>query len=80
MQLEAILKNVEMAKVGKVPICQDTGTPSFFVRFGWDFPYLKELSEAIPEAVRRATKEVPLRPNTVHPFSGKNPGDNTGRY
>lgn len=80
VQLEAILKNVEMARTGKVPICQDTGTTTFFVRFGIDFPHLKTLTQAIPEAVRRATKEVPLRPNTVHPFTGKNPGDNTGRY
>jgi len=80
VQLEAILKNVEMAREGKLPICQDTGTPTFFVRFGVDFPKLGELMEAIPEAVRRATKAVPLRPNTVHPFTGKNPGDNTGRF
>lgn len=80
VQLEAILKNVEMAKAGKLPICQDTGTPTFFVRFGLDFPRLKELVEAIPQAVRKATREVPLRPNTVHPFTGKNPGDNTGQY
>ncbi|MEN3010937.1 MAG: fumarate hydratase [Candidatus Bipolaricaulaceae bacterium] len=80
VQLEAILRNVEMAGAGRLPICQDTGTPTFFVRFGLDFPYLKELVLAIPEAVRRATRDVPLRPNTVHPFTGKNPGDNTGRY
>ena len=80
VQLEAILKNVEMAKAGRLPICQDTGTPTFFVRFGVDFPRLRELMAAIPEAVRQTTKAVPLRPNTVHPFTGKNPGDNTGRY
>lgn len=80
VQLEAILKNVEIARDGKVPICQDTGTMTFFVRFGFDFPYLKELWAALPEATRRATKEVPLRPNTVNPFTGKNPGDNTGRF
>lgn len=80
VQLAAILKNVEMAKAGGLPICQDTGTPTFFVRFGLDFPHLNELFSAIPEAVRLATNRVPLRPNTVHPFTGKNPGDNTGRY
>lgn len=80
VQLTAILKNVEMAKAGGLPICQDTGTPTFFVRFGLDFPHLNELFSAIPEAVRLATNQVPLRPNTVHPFTGKNPGDNTGRY
>ena len=80
VQLEAILHNVRIAREGQVPICQDTGTPTFFVRFGTGFPHLAELAAAIPEAVRLATREVPLRPNTVHPFTGENPGDNTGRY
>lgn len=80
VQLEAILKNVAIARSGKVPICQDTGTMTFFVRFGLDFPYLGDLLAALPEAARQATQEVPLRPNTVNPFTGKNPGDNTGRY
>lgn len=80
VQLEAILKNVGIAREGRVPICQDTGTPTFFVRFGTGFPYLAELVAAIPEAVRKATREVPLRPNTVHPLTGENPGDNTGRH
>ena len=79
VQLEAILHNVRIAREGQVPICQDTGTPTFFVRFGTGFPHLAELAAAIPEAVRLATREVPLRPNTVHPFTGENPGDNTGR-
>jgi len=80
VQLEAILENVALAREKGVPICQDTGTQTFFVRVGTKFPYLDELREAIPEAVRRATEEVPLRPNTVHPFTRKNPGDNTGRF
>lgn len=79
VQLEAILRNVAIAREGRVPICQDTGTPTFFVRFGTGFPYLEELMSAIPEAVRLATRKVPLRPNTVHPLTGENPGDNTGR-
>lgn len=80
VQIEAILENVRIAREGAVPICQDTGTVSFFVRVGTRFPHLQELLEALPEATRKATKDVPLRPNTVHPFTGKNPGDNTGRY
>ena len=80
VQLEAILENVALARQKGVPICQDTGTPTFFVRVGTKFPYLEELRAAIPEAVRTATREVPLRPNTVDPFTKKNPGDNTGRF
>ncbi len=79
VQLEAILENVRIAREGKVPICQDTGTISFFVKLGTRFPHLADLLQSLPEAARAATKAVPLRPNTVHPFTGKNPGDNTGR-
>lgn len=80
VQLEAILENVRIAREDKLPICQDTGTISFFVKMGTNFPYLEALLGALPEAARAATKAVPLRPNTVHPFTGKNPGDNTGRH
>uniref|UniRef100_A0A7C4NVE3 Fumarate hydratase n=1 Tax=Staphylothermus marinus TaxID=2280 RepID=A0A7C4NVE3_STAMA len=83
-QLEAILKNIELAvKLGK-PVCQDTGTPYVYVKVGYGFPIelkdMKIIEESIINGVKRATKEIPLRPNTVDPFTGKNPGDNTGRY
>ncbi len=79
-QLEAILKNVEIAREHSLPMCQDTGLQTFFLDVGYDFPFMRELEKAITEAVRRATKEVPLRPNAVHPFLHKNSGDNTGRF
>ncbi len=79
-QLKAILDNIELAeKLGK-PICQDTGLILFFVRVGYSFPGLPVIEKAFIEGVREATEEIPLRPNTVNPFTGKNPGDNTGRY
>lgn len=79
-QLDAILENVNYARDKKLPMCQDTGLQTFFVEAGYDFPYLNELRGIIERAVRRATKDVPLRPNTVNPWTGKNPGDNTGRF
>ncbi len=79
VQINAILENVRIARDAKVPICQDTGTVTFFIKLGTKFPLLPDLVRALPEAARAATKEVPLRPNTVHPLTGKNPGDNTGR-
>ena len=35
--LETILKNVELSRQNSTPICQDTGTPIFYVRHpeGW---------------------------------------------
>jgi len=80
VQLEAILHNVAIARDGAVPICQDTGIITFFVQFGVDYPGLADLWRALPEAARLATRAVPLRPNTVHPFTVRNAGDNTGRH
>jgi len=80
VQLDAILENVAAARAGSVPMCQDTGIQTFVVRVGAGFPLLGELRDLIEEAVRRATREVPLRPNTVDPIHGGNPGDNTGRF
>ena len=79
-QLDAILENVGIARDGGIPMCQDTGIQTFFVQAGVDSPFLKNLKGWISEAVEQATSEIPLRPNTVDPFTGKNPGDNSGRY
>lgn len=78
VQLETILKNIELAKKSQRPMCQDTGIQTFFVDVGVDFPYIKEIEKWITDAVQIATKNIPLRPNTVDPFSGENHGDNTG--
>ena len=80
VQLDAILENVQAARTSSVPMCQDTGIQTFVVRVGAGFTLLGRLRALIEEAVRRATKSVPLRPNTVDPLRGGNPGDNTGRF
>ncbi len=78
-QLSAILENIELADTEKKPICQDTGTQTFFVRVGANFPYTDILEESILEGVRKATSTVPLRPNAVDLLTGKNLG-NTGKH
>ncbi|MFO8133854.1 MAG: fumarate hydratase [Thermoplasmatota archaeon] len=80
VQLEAILENIDVGKEESRPICQDTGTPTFFIQAGSNFPMLDELRDTITRAVRRATKEVPLRPNAVDPITHENSNDNTGRH
>ncbi len=77
-QLESILTNVEVASANNIPLCQDTGMQTFFVEAGADFPYLDQIKPAISSALGQATEEIPLRPNTVDPFSEINPGDNRG--
>jgi fumarate hydratase class I len=46
--LLTILKNVEMTRRNSTPICQDTGTPIFFVRYpeGWSPRRLREQIKA----------------------------------
>ena len=79
-QIMAILKNVELARKLRKPMCQDTGTITFFVKVGINFPFKEILHEALVEAVRKATAEVPLRPNAVDVLTGKNSEDNTGYH
>ncbi|ABU81860.1 fumarate hydratase [Ignicoccus hospitalis] len=79
-QLAAILNNIELAVKEKKPMCQDTGLMTFDVIVGDEFPIKPyEIEELLKEAVRRATREVPIRPNSVDPLSGHNPGDNVGK-
>jgi fumarate hydratase subunit alpha len=80
LQIENILENIRLAEEMNVPLCQDTGTIVFYVRAGANFRVLSRVEPALFRAVRRATLEVPLRPNAVNPFTNKNSGDNTGRY
>jgi fumarate hydratase subunit alpha len=43
-----------------------------------DLPLTQSLYDAVAEGVRRATREVPLRPNVVDPLTRHNTNDNTG--
>ncbi|MEM3579311.1 MAG: fumarate hydratase [Candidatus Bathyarchaeia archaeon] len=79
-QLKAILDNIELAEKYQAPICQDTGTIIFYVNAGANVRGLDKVEGALINATRKATKEIPLRPNAVDPFTQKNSGDNTGRF
>jgi fumarate hydratase class I len=75
--LDSILENVSLAREKSSPICQDTGTPLFYVRYpAGSSP--RQLREQIRQAVAVATKKAYLRPNAVDSLSGKNSGDNLG--
>lgn len=75
--LETILWNVEISRQNSTPICQDTGTPIFYVKHpeGWS---TRKLRAQIEAAVAQATKLSYLRPNSVDSLSGKNTGNNLG--
>lgn len=78
VNLEAILKNIQLAKENSIPMCQDTGLGIIFVKLG--NVEVENLIEGIKKGVAKATKEVPLRPNTVDPITRENSGDNIGDF
>lgn len=74
---DTILENVEMARKQSTPMCQDTGSPAFFI----DYPeggIERTYRESIEWAAAEATNRQYLRPNAVDPVSGKNSGNNVG--
>ena len=77
MIYEAMEKNQEQAIVLNRPSCQDTGLIQMFVRVGSKFPYIDDLNMVLKDAVFKATKEAPLRHNTVETFDEVNTGTNT---
>jgi len=77
--LEAILTNVMMTRRNSTPICQDTGTPIFFVRYPEGYSP-RVIREQIRAAIAEATRKSYLRPNAVDSLNGKNTGNNLGDH
>ena len=75
--LETILQNVALSRANSTPICQDTGTPIFYVHHpaGWS---TRRMRQQIETAVAEATRRAYLRPNSVDSLTGKNTGNNLG--
>ena len=74
---DTILENVALARKNQTPICQDTGQVNFFIRLPKTYD-IEEVEKELADAVHKATRDGYLRPNTVNPVTGKNPGDNSG--
>jgi fumarate hydratase class I len=75
--LETILKNVDLSRSQSTPICQDTGTPIFYV-YHPEGMSTRKLRQTITEAVVEATQKSYLRPNSVNALTDKNTGNNLG--
>jgi fumarate hydratase subunit alpha len=74
VQLDIILKNVELGEMRRLPMCQDTGLPLFYISGQCD----EAIIPAIRRGVERATRTIPLRPNVVDPLTRMNGGNNLG--
>ncbi|OGJ85009.1 MAG: fumarate hydratase [Candidatus Raymondbacteria bacterium RifOxyA12_full_50_37] len=75
--LDLVLHNIGMAKQAALPICQDTGLQTFYIKHPVGFNTLL-LEKAIIDAVVTATEKGFLRQNSVDSLTGKNSGTNTG--
>src|SRR3954468_4386841 len=79
--LLAVINNAEVAVGQQSSMCGDTGLPRFYVKAGNDVQLdggFVSLERALRAATARATKDVPLRSNRVHPLTRRNPGTNIG--
>lgn len=76
---ETMFKNQELASELNRPSCQDTGVLQFFIKCGENFPLMGQLEEILTNAVIDATKNAPLRHNSVETFDEYNTGKNVGK-
>jgi L(+)-tartrate dehydratase alpha subunit len=79
--LLAVVDNAGIAVIQQSAMCGDTGLPRFYVKVGNDVRLeggFAGLERALRSATVRATKDVPLRSNRVHPLTRRNPGTNVG--
>jgi fumarate hydratase class I len=72
---DTLLKNIELARTRDLPLCQDTGTPLFFIRAPRLFDQ-SILEKSIRTAVAQATRRGWLRQNAVDSITGASFSDN----
>ncbi len=77
--IKALLENASISKKERLPLCQDTGMVTVFLKIGQGVRIVGgDLKEAINQGVRRAYREGYLRKSVVgDPLIRKNTRDNT---
>src|SRR5436853_3689346 len=79
--LQAMLENYEAAKHDRRAMCGDTGVPRWYVKVGNEARVEGgpvALEAALRRATAKATRDVPLRPNRVHPLWRTDHNNNVG--
>ncbi len=77
LALSLVAQNIVLARSLSAPICQDTGTITFYVKTPTGFDQL-ELEDVCKDAVAEATAKGYLRQNSVESVTGRNTGNNLG--
>lgn len=76
--LATMLRNADLARARRLPVCQDTGTLLFWVRLPAGALTQTEFARAAESAIAAATAAGILRQNCVDALSGRNTGNNLG--
>ena len=79
--LQAMLDNWEVAEQDRRAMCADTGLPRYYVKCGNDASVeggFVALERALRRATAKATHDIPLRPNRVHPLTRVDHNNNVG--
>ncbi len=77
LALSLVAQNIALAKRNSAPICQDTGTITFYITTPVGFDQI-EMEKLCEEAVAEATAKGYLRQNSVDSIDGRNTGNNLG--
>jgi fumarate hydratase subunit alpha len=77
--LEILIKNADIAKTSKIPLCQDTGLVVVFAKMGIEVSLAEPLRRSIDRGVAQGYEEGYLRKSMVRDplFDRTNTGDNT---
>ncbi len=79
--LKTMLENWDAATADRRPMCADSGLPRFYVKVGDNARFsggFTGLERALRSATARATHDIPLRPNRVHPLWRTDHNNNVG--
>ncbi len=75
---QAMLDNIDMARERRIPLCQDTGIPMYYITIGSEVHINGNLRGAVNNATARATRDVPLRQQVTHPLTREVSKTNVG--
>ncbi len=79
--IRTMVRNYETATAERRPMCADTGLPRYFIKVGDDARFaggFTGMERSIRSATARATHDVPMRPNRVHPLWRTDYNNNVG--
>jgi len=79
--IKTMIDNYEVATEDRRPMCADTGLPRYYVKIGDQAKFnggFTGIERALRSATARATTDVPLRPNRVHPLWRTEHNNNVG--